>query len=94
MDTNIRKPLQTALSRLTSEKAQIDKRISAIQAVLELEDGRQDGVAAPAQPQRKRQQPRRAGRKPMSAAARKAVGRRMKAYWAKRRTAKGRRKAS
>ena len=66
--------LRKALGQLTSQKAHLDRQISAIETVL--------GVLGGA-PQRNGA---RAG-KAMSPAARRAIGRRMKAYWAKRRAA-------
>ena len=68
--------LRRALVELESEKNRIEGQIAAIQSVLGGGQGRRG---------------RRAGgngRRPMSAAARRAVSTRMKAYWAKRRAAK------
>ena len=85
MTTDIRKPLQSALSRLKAEKGRIDQQIEAIEGVL-----RMDG----AQPEAVRHQVnRKKARRSMSATARRAVSRRMKAYWAKRKGAIGIRKA-
>lgn len=65
------------MTSLTSDRDRVDRQIDAIQAALAAVNGRRlggaDGVGI------------RRGRRPMSAAARKAIGRRMKAYWAKRR---------
>lgn len=68
--------LRRALLELESEKNRIEGQIAAIQSVLGggARRGRRPGVGG--------------GRKPMSAAARRAVSQRMKAYWAKRRAAK------
>ena len=65
------------MTSLTSDRDRVDRQIAAIQAALAAMNGRRlggaDGVGI------------RRGRRRMSAAARKAIGRRMKAYWAKRR---------
>jgi hypothetical protein len=66
--------LQRALGELQSQRMKLDRQIAALRLVL---DG--DGAKAPndaSVPRRKRR---------MSAAARRALGLRMKAYWAKRR---------
>ena len=68
--------LRRALAELESEKNRIEGQIAAIQSVL-------GGGAG-----RRGRRPGMGGRKPMSAAARRAVSHRMKAYWAKRRAAK------
>ena len=68
--------LRKALQELESEKNRIEGQIAAIQSVL-------GGGGT-----RRGRRPGGAGRKPMSAAARRAVSRRMKTYWAKRRAAK------
>lgn len=68
--------LRKALLELESEKNRIEGQIAAIQSVL-------GGGGA-----RRGRRPGGTGRKPMSAAARRAVSHRMKAYWAKRRASK------
>jgi hypothetical protein len=76
--------LRKALGKLTSQKAHLDRQISAVQTALGALGGAQRANGA-------------RGGKGMSAAARRAVGKRMKAYWAKRRAAaaaKGKTKAS
>jgi len=65
--------LRKALLELQSEKSRIEGQIAAIQNVLGGGAGRRGRGAGGT------------GRKPMSAAARRAVSRRMKTYWAKRR---------
>jgi hypothetical protein len=67
--------LRKALVQLSAQRAELDRQISAIQAALGAlgSPDRADGTR---------------GRRAMSAAARRAVGKRMKAYWAKRRAAK------
>ena len=75
--------LRKALGKLAAQKARLDRQISAIEAALGALGGslRANGAR---------------GRKGMSAAARRAIGKRMKAYWAKRRAeaARGKPKAS
>jgi hypothetical protein len=75
--------LRKALGKLTAQKAHLDRQISAIEAALGALGGSPRANGA------------RSG-KGMSAAARRAIGKRMKAYWAKRRAeaAKGKSKAS
>ena len=68
MAVNVTPTLRTALRRLESERSRIDRQVTALRGAL--------NTAGHSGPARRR--------KPMSAAARKAVGRRMKAYWAKR----------
>jgi hypothetical protein len=72
MADDITATLRKALGKLTSEKARLDRQISAIQTAL---------GALGRSPQRDGAR----GNRRMSTAARKAVGKRMKAYWAKRR---------
>jgi hypothetical protein len=79
MPTNITKTLRKALKELQAERKQIDRQIGAIETALAGGGLRQRRATS------RRAKGRKAGRKAMSAAARKAVGRRMKAYWAKRR---------
>ncbi len=71
--------LRKALRDLEAERHRIDRQVSAIRSVLGPSgDGRRRAI----QPAPKAKRPR------MSAAARKAVSQRMKAYWAKRKAAK------
>jgi hypothetical protein len=67
--------LRRALMELESEKSRIEGQIAAIMTVLGDGAGRRGRRAG-------------GGRKPMSAAGRRAVSQRMKAYWAKRRATK------
>jgi hypothetical protein len=80
MVTDVTKTLRKALAELQAGRKRIDQQISAIENALSSvgRSARRRGGGRPAGR-------RKLGRKPMSAAARKAVGRRMKAYWAKRR---------
>lgn len=68
--------LQTALSKLSAERTRVDRQIAALGTALGTLNGQVPG--------RRRQGRRRK----MSAAARRAVGERMRAYWAKRRAAR------
>jgi len=65
------------LTSLAGDRDRVDRQIAAIQAALAAMNGRRLGGANAVGIRR--------GRRRMSAAARKAIGRRMKAYWAKRR---------
>jgi len=75
--------LRKALGKLAAQKTHLDGRISAIEAALGALGGSPRAKAA-------------RSRKGMSVAARKAIGKRMRAYWAKRRAdaAKGKPKGS
>ena len=88
MPTDVARSLREAPSALNAEKRQIDRKIVAIQGALRAVNG------TPAVGQEKDRAPKR-GRRRMSPAERKAVARRMKAYWAKRRggASKGKKKA-
>ena len=78
MSINVSVTLRKALRHLESEREKIDGQIAAIQNVLGAGlHGRGPGPAAGR------------ARKPMGAAARRAVSVRMKTYWAKQRAAKG-----
>jgi hypothetical protein len=66
--------LQKALSQLVAQKVRTEREIRAVQTALA-----SIGIASPALAARRR-------RKPMNAAERKLVSKRMKAYWAKKRT--------
>ena len=79
--------LRKALQQLERERARIDRQIGAIRSVLD-----QSGTARPraARAKPNRSEPKR---RPMSAAALRAVGQRMKAYWEKRKAAAAKGKA-
>ena len=84
MANDITATLRKALGKLSSQKQRLDQQISAIEGALgALRRPSQGGGA-------------RGRRRTMSPAARRAVGRRMKAYWAKRKAeaARGKGKAS
>ena len=83
MANDITVTLRRALGKLSSQKQRLDRQISAIETALgALRRSPQAGG------------PR--GRRRMSPAARRAIGKRMKAYWAKRKAdaARGKAKAS
>jgi hypothetical protein len=77
MATDVAQTLRKALEELQAEKKRIETQIAAIQGALAV-SGRQAAKDARPKSGEKR------GRRAMSAAQRKVVGRRMKAYWAKR----------
>jgi predicted nucleic acid-binding Zn-ribbon protein len=88
MAIHVTKTLQKALVELQAEQKQISKQIAAIEKVLGgVRSRRRSAARSQAASRGKR------ARKAMSAAARKAVSRRMKAYWAKRRAASAKGKA-
>ena len=84
MANDITATLRKALGKLTSQKQRLDRQISAIETALGALGGRSRQANGPG------------GGRRMSPAARRAIGRRMKAYWAKRKAeaAKGKAKAS
>ena len=77
MATDVAQTLRKALEELQAEKKRIETQIAAIQGALAVSSRQAAGDARPKIGKKR-------GRKAMSAAQRKAVGRRMKAYWAKR----------
>ncbi len=80
MPTELTTTLRKALAELQAEQARLDRQIVAVRQIL-AGDKRRQVRRAPVKQRAK-------GRKPMSAKARKALSRRMKAFWAKRRAAK------
>lgn len=81
MAMDISKTLRRSLAELRSERTRLDQQISAIETALGALGGRGGrGRAASSKPRQRR---------PMNPAARKALSQRMRAYWAKRRAAKG-----
>ena len=80
MANDITITLRKALGKLTSQKTRLDRQIAAIETALGAMRRPQQRTGA------------RGGRR-MSAAARRAIGRRMKAYWAKRKAEAARGKA-
>ena len=77
MPVDVSETLRKALQQLEQEKTKQESRLAAVRAAL---DGfRRNARAEAPKPGRRRRR--------LSAAARRAVSRRMKAYWAKRRAA-------
>jgi hypothetical protein len=79
--------LRKALRQLEKERERLHRQISAIRSVLD-ESGTARSLASLAKANRPK-----AKRREMSAAARRAVSQRMKAYWEERKAAAGKRKA-
>jgi Arc/MetJ-type ribon-helix-helix transcriptional regulator len=79
MAIDVSQVLRTALRDLEAQQARLAARITAIRSAL-------NGATAPPSAAA------RIRRRGMSAAQRAEVSRRMKAYWAKRRAARGRKK--
>jgi Flp pilus assembly protein CpaB len=73
---DVQKTLRSALGQLEVEKARIERQMASLRLALR-------GAGASGAGGRRRQ------RSTMSPAARRAVSKRMKAYWAKRRAAAG-----
>ncbi|MBI4306768.1 MAG: hypothetical protein HY678_10660 [Chloroflexi bacterium] len=69
MPIDVTETLRQALSKLEAERTRIDRQIAAVRTVLGATGSRNSSRS----------------RKALSAAARKAISQRMKAYWAKRR---------
>ena len=87
MAIDVTKTLQKALRELQADREKISRQIAMIQKVLGTDSQRR-------RPRKKRAgAPGKPARRRMSAAARKAVSRRMKAYWAKRKAASAKGKA-
>lgn len=84
MANDITVTLRRALTKLSSQKQRLDRQISAIETALGALGGAPQAAGAPR------------GRRRMSPAARRAIGKRMKAYWAKRKAdaSRGKGKAS
>jgi hypothetical protein len=86
MPVDLNGTLRQALGKLEAEKARIDRQIAGLRQALNAGVGTTDGTGV------RRTRTSVAGRKGMSPAARKAASVRMKAYWAKRRSARGKSK--
>ncbi len=84
MPTDLTTTLRKALAELQAEQARLDRQIAGIRQIL-AGDERPQVRRAPVKRRAK-------GRKPMSAAAKKALSQRMKAFWAKRRAEKAKSK--
>ena len=85
MAIDVTKTLRKALAELQTEREKISQQIAAIQKVLAAGGSRRRPAA--------RRRGKRA-RNSMSAAARKAVSKRMKVYWAKRKAEAAKEKGS
>jgi hypothetical protein len=94
MPVDVTQALKEALSKLTAEKHRIERQTAAIQEALRAVNG--TGGERRSSSARVVTRGAKRGRRRMSAAERKAVGRRMKAYWAKRKggASKGKKKAA
>jgi hypothetical protein len=90
MPVDVTNTLKEALSKLAAEKQRIERQTSAIQEALRAVNGASDGREVSKAKMTTRRGKR--NRRRMSPAERKAVARRMKAYWAKRRGGMGKRK--
>jgi hypothetical protein len=73
MPVNVTPILRTALRQLKTERDRVDRQLDALRTAL-------NSDSAPPKASRRR--------RPMTAAARRALSRRMKVYWAKRKAAK------
>ena len=92
MPVDVTDTLKEALSKLAAEKQRIERQTAAIQEALRAVNGASDGREI--WKSKATKSSRRKGRRRMSPAERKAVARRMKAYWAKRRGGMGKRKST
>jgi hypothetical protein len=92
MPVDVTNTLKEALAKLAAEKRRIERQTAAIKEALRAVNGAPGGRRSTSSSVETRGAKR--GRRRMSPAERKAVGRRMKAYWAKRKKgASGPRKA-
>ena len=82
MPADVTGEIRAALAKLTVEKRRIEQQTAALQAALRAVNGSNGQRATGARSVTRRT---KRGRRRMTRAERKAVGRRMKAYWAKRR---------
>ena len=87
MMASVTSTLRNALRQLEKDRERIDRQIRALRSVLD-ESGPTRPLASLATPRRSNPT-----RRPMSAAARRAVSQRMKAYWEKRKAAAGKGRA-
>ncbi len=87
MAINLRPTLRKVLAELQAERTKISRQIATIQQVLAAERSGRPRVRG-----RAASRPKRTS-KPMSAAAKRALSQRMKAYWAKWRAEAAKRKA-
>jgi hypothetical protein len=89
MPADVTGEIKAALAKLTVEKRRIEQQTAALQEALRAVNGitGQHATAARGVARRTKR-----GRRRMTRAERKAVGRRMKAYWAKRRVGRSKQK--
>ena len=90
MAISVTATLRRALTALRTEQVRIERQIAALEGVLGATNSRGRGrprSAEPRQPRTRSMNGRRRPRRRMTAAARRAFGQRMKAYWAARRKA-------
>ncbi len=92
MRVDVTNTLKEVLSKLAAEKRRIEHQTAAIQEALRAVNGASEGRGVSNAKVTTRSGKR--GRRLMSPAERKAVARRMKAYWAKRRGGMGKRKST
>jgi len=90
MPVDVTNMLKDALAKLTAEKRRIERQTAAIHEALRAVNGATDGQRLPGP--RVTTRGAKPARRRMTPAERKAVARRMKAYWAKRRGASSKRK--
>ena len=87
MPVNVRASLQKALNQLHADRAHVDRQISALTDALSAIGGRvRKGVATA---RRAVTGAAKRTRRKMTSAQKRAASKRMKAYWAKRRTQSG-----
>ncbi|RPJ59306.1 MAG: hypothetical protein EHM24_28025 [Acidobacteria bacterium] len=89
MAISITADIRQALQALERERKQLDRQIEALQRVLAIFDSSPAEQAPASKPTA-----RKAARRGMSAASRRAASERMKAYWAKRRKTAGKGQAA
>jgi hypothetical protein len=88
MPVDLSGTLRQALGTLEAEKARIERQIAGLRQVLNA------GAGTASDPNARRAKATQGRRQGMSPAARKAASVRMKAYWAKRKAGRGKRKAA
>ncbi len=82
MNATVTAVLRKALIQLEKDRQEIDQKIAGIRTLIDVKAGGRRATAARRSPARPKAKRRR-----MSAAARRAVSQRMKAYWAARKGA-------
>ena len=84
METDIHRMLRRALTTLSGQRTHLDRQIAGVTAALQALGDRGTGSSARGRRALAATDGRAPRRRHVSAAARKAASRRMKAYWAKR----------